>query len=157
MARRVARAGRDPVRRGRILWFAVGAAIDLMLVGIGVGYALGGPAAAVYRPGFRVLADIVPFGLYGHGWILVSLGMLNFWALARLSAGHDRISWQIASWTARATLFYSVVVAACLIGAIWLNDRYNPEFWWYLGLAVLSGAVVGLPPEFAQRSRPGRA
>lgn len=151
------RASRDPVQRGRLFWFIVSAGIDLSLVGNGAGYAFRGHHAAAYPQGFRVLLDLVPFGLYGHGWILVTLGMLNFWALGRLSLGYDRLSWQVACWTGRATLFYACVVAACLIGASWLNRQYDTGFWWYLVLAVFAGAAVALPPEFRRQGRAGRA
>jgi hypothetical protein len=145
--RRLAHVSKEPSTRARILWLAVGIGIDVTLIGIGAGYALAGKSAAVAPDVFTVLLKFIPFGLYGHGWIMVVLGTSNLWGLAQVSRGAERMSWRIVKITSRAILFYSFVVAFCLIGSIWVTNQYSGGFWWYLFMAVLAGAFVSLPPQ----------
>lgn len=159
VSRRLLRVSREPAVRGRVLWLAVGAVIDVVMMGVGGGYALAGSSATGYPPAFRVLVHGLPFGLYGHGWILVSLGLANLWGLARISLRYDLASWLLVAWTQRLTLFYCLVTTSCLIGSIWLNHQYTPGFWWYLGLALFTLLVMVLPPTTlaGTSTRTGRA
>lgn len=148
MARGVLRASKDPVVRGRALWYAVGVIINVGLIGVGSGYAFAGTASTVYPPAFRVLLHFVPFGLYGHGWIMVGLGTANLWGLAALSRRVDRTCWRLVKYSGRAILGYTSFTMFCMVGAILVNHRYQSGFWTYLVLALLAGAVVSLPPAF---------
>lgn len=137
------------VRRWKVLWFTVTLSTVIVELAVGLGLAVEGAHAisGVIAP-YRLLLTLFPRSIEVHGCILLAIGMLTMCTIGALLVAFSRSVWKFARIPILTALVYSFWSFWCFASAAWLNHHYNPQMWWYLSLAVISGALAAGPPPF---------
>jgi hypothetical protein len=129
-------------RKAIALWSVVRYSVAGIYFWIGGQYLFGASRVTI-SPSFHLLENIEPGGIRAHGLILCGLAFI----VAAKPAFH-----RMTQFALLATLFYSIVTAALLIGGWTINkpDLSTPA--WYVFVVVLSFALVVTSPATTRRS-----
>lgn len=122
--------------------------MSLAYIGIGGGYAFAGQGGTVVPEAFRVilLGGHLPGGFRTHGWIMVLLGLVQFWGVSSIWQGFTRRGWQVVQLSSYGIIGYSVWIAVAFGGQSVHAGQYNAGFWYYVFIATVATAKTLLPP-----------
>jgi hypothetical protein len=129
-------------RKGIALWGVVRYSVAGIYFWIGGTYFFGGTRVQI-DPAYKLLENIEPGGIRAHGLVLMILAF----SIGAKAAFHHMTQLALL-----ATLFYSLLTAALIVGG-WVIHR--PDLTapaWYVFVAVLSFALVVTSPQTTNRA-----
>lgn len=140
---------RARVQSPRVLWGGVCLVLSLVLIALGIAYAVDGIAVAASSKPYEVVIRWAPGGMRGHGILMLTLGLALIHGLLPV-AQREPMNDDWLHWTVLAVCFYSLWLVFAFAGSWWLNGQPTVGgIVWWLASAALAALLHFLPPPVA--------